>query len=97
MSKEIISRIKHKYDSEANWIANNPILLKGESAVVDIGDNNVRFKIGNGVDAFVDLPYTDENLKNEINKITYKILVVTQSEYDALDTKDSNTLYVIEV
>ena len=35
--------------------------------------------------------------KDELSQISYKIQVVTQSEYDTLTEIDENTLYVIEV
>jgi hypothetical protein len=35
--------------------------------------------------------------KDELSQITYKIQVVTQEEYEQLEIKDANTLYVIEV
>lgn len=90
-------RIKNKRDVESNWRANNPILLNGELCVVDMSDGTVRYKLGDGVNDFSSLPFVDEELRSLIDAITYKIQVTTQSEYDALTTKDSNTLYVIEV
>lgn len=94
---ELNVRIKNKRDIEANWNANNPILLNGELCVVDMRDGTIRYKLGDGVNRYLSLPFIDEELRALISAITYKIQVTTQSEYDALDTKDSNTLYVIEV
>ena len=34
MEKEVLSRIKNKYDTLENWERNNPVLLKGEIAFV---------------------------------------------------------------
>lgn len=54
------SRIKQRSDTLQNWTNNNPILLSGELAVVDCG-TQIRFKIGDGVTAFNDLKFTDED------------------------------------
>ena len=39
-------RIKHKYDTEANWNKNNPVLLSGEIAITS--DNVGQHKVGDG-------------------------------------------------
>lgn len=54
------SRIKQRSDTLQNWTTNNPTLLSGELAVVDCG-TQIRFKIGDGVKAFNDLKFTDED------------------------------------
>ena len=46
---------------------------------------------------FLDKIKNEFATKDELSKMSYKIIVVTQSEYDALVTKDENTIYVIEV
>lgn len=57
----INSRIKQRHDVLSNWTQNNIVLLDGELAVVDCG-NQIRFKIGNGVSAFNDLDFVDQHL-----------------------------------
>lgn len=59
-----LTRVKNKYDTQANWETNNPILLKGELAVVEVpataeGQNpTILFKAGiDGVKKFSELPY----------------------------------------
>ena len=49
-------RIKHKRDTAANWKANNPVLLAGEVIIVDDGDGNTRFKVGDGESTYTELP-----------------------------------------
>lgn len=51
-------RIKHKYDTEENWIANNPILQIGEIGIEATSDTNkVKIKVGDGSTAWSNLPY----------------------------------------
>lgn len=46
-------RIKHKYDTEANWSSKNPVLLQGEIGFINDG----RYKVGNGTSKWNDLQY----------------------------------------
>lgn len=65
--KTLQTRIKQKYDTLSNWVTNNPVLLKGELAVVEVptGDTSgastqppaIMFKIGDGSNKFTDLPW----------------------------------------
>lgn len=48
-------RIKHKYDTEANWAANNPVLLKGELAYSS--DKGNIYKVGDGTSNWSSLAY----------------------------------------
>jgi hypothetical protein len=54
-------RITDAIDTEANWIADNPILLAGEHAVsldqLHAGTDQPKYKIGNGSDRWADLDY----------------------------------------
>ena len=52
-------RIQQKIDTLENWNKDQITLLKGELAVV-ICNNQIRFKIGNGISAFTELPFVDE-------------------------------------
>ena len=60
----ITAKIQLRRDTSANWTANNPILLAGEMAlstdVLYTGTDQPRYKIGNGVDAWLDLDYVPE-------------------------------------
>lgn len=62
----INTRIKLKYDTLANWTSNNPALLAGEIAVVEIPTGSsfeqttppaIVFKVGDGTSKFSALPY----------------------------------------
>lgn len=54
-------KISLRSDSLENWISSDPVLKNGELVMVnDISAGLVRFKIGNGVSAFVQLPYVNE-------------------------------------
>lgn len=50
-----VYKITHRIDTLANWTASNPVLLKGEMALVE--GENAAFKIGDGVRTFTALPY----------------------------------------
>ena len=54
-------RIQQKFDTLENWNKNSLTLLNGELAVVVCG-NAIRFKIGNGISSFTQLPFVDENV-----------------------------------
>lgn len=47
-------------DVTSNWITFNPILKLNEPAIEIFNDGNVKMKIGNGVNNFLDLPYLNE-------------------------------------
>ena len=67
MNEKILkTRIKQRRDTVANWTTNNPVLLKGEIAIVEDTDGAIRFKVGDGSKTFSELAYTDEKLKAEI-------------------------------
>lgn len=62
--KVINTRIKHKFDTEANWRSNDPVLLAGELAFSS--DTVGKYKIGNGGSKWSELPYA---FSNELAKI----------------------------
>ena len=56
MAKKIIkARLKQRTDTQANWAANNPVLLAGELGLVT--DDKNLYKVGDGVTAWNDLPF----------------------------------------
>ena len=65
MEKILNTRIMLKYDTYANWVANNPVLKKGEAAIGTIDTNadgvqnapSIVVKIGDGVSAYQDLKF----------------------------------------
>ena len=59
MPKEMNIRLRERRDTLANWENENPVLLSGEVAIVDV-DGSLRRKTGDGITAFIDLAYDDE-------------------------------------
>lgn len=53
-------RIKHKYDTEANWNKNNPVLLGGEIAITS--DKFGKHKVGDGTHKWSELSYAKAEL-----------------------------------
>ena len=64
------ARIKSKRDTASNWETNNPVLLNGELIIVDTNAGDVRFKIGDGVKTYTQLPFQDESLYNLLSNKT---------------------------
>lgn len=65
--KNIDARIKFKRDTAANWDKNNPVLLNGEIIIVDTASGEVRYKTGDGIKAYKQLPFDDEAIKAQID------------------------------
>ena len=65
--KQFNARIRWKRDTSANWTINNPVLLDGEIIIVDTDSGETRFKIGDGVKTYAQLPFEDEVIRNLIN------------------------------
>ncbi|MBQ8829952.1 MAG: hypothetical protein IJ022_07680 [Burkholderiaceae bacterium] len=57
MDKIFKSRVKHKRDTEANWVTNNPVLLDGEMIFVDMTNGSIYMKVGDGVSRYNSLPF----------------------------------------
>jgi len=72
MEKEYNARVRNKRDTEANWTANNPVLLDGEIVLVDMAAGGIRTKIGDGEKAFNDLDYSDLELRTLIDNCATK-------------------------
>ena len=56
---DIKTRIKHKRDTIENWENANPIILDGEIIIAEALNGELRFKIGNGTNHYIDLPFMD--------------------------------------
>lgn len=63
----INARIRQKKDTASNWANSNPVLLNGELIAVETSDGAIRFKIGDGIKTFNQLPYTDESIYNTVD------------------------------
>lgn len=64
--KTVNTRIRFKRDTSANWTNNNPVLLNGEIIAVDTTGGEVRFKVGDGIKTYTQLPFQDEFVRNLI-------------------------------
>ena len=82
-----MTRIIQRHDTAANWSTINPVLALGEMGVET--DTN-QFKLGDGATSYNELPYAAVKSSTVRN-----IVQISQTDYDALGTKDSNTLYII--
>lgn len=58
--KTLNIRIKNKYDTEANWTKNDPVLLAGETAYSS--DKSGKYKIGDGTHKWSELSYAKADL-----------------------------------
>ena len=54
-NKELRAKIREAYDTEANWIANDPVLLSGQLAFSS--DKYGKYKIGDGIKTWKQLEY----------------------------------------
>ena len=69
MAQKIMDvRIQLRRDTAANWEAKDEVLLDGEKVVVTTAAGQTRFKVGDGVKTFKQLPYTDEALNKAISQ-----------------------------
>jgi hypothetical protein len=50
-------RIQSRHDTAKYWKNNDPVLLDGE---IGVENDTGKFKIGNGVDSYLNLPYANE-------------------------------------
>lgn len=66
--KFINARVQTRRDTLANWENENPVLLNGETVIVDT-DDGLRRKVGDGQTPFADLIYDDELFYSEIEKV----------------------------
>ena len=70
MSTTLNTRVQSKRDTSANWTQNNPVLLDGEVIIVDTNSGDVRFKVGDGVSTYTQLPFQDEYVLNQIPDVS---------------------------
>lgn len=76
--KTFNARFQNKRDTSANWTASNPVLLNGETIIVDTANGEVRRKTGDGVKTYTQLPFDDEVMKNLVNSKHSEIMSETQ-------------------
>ena len=68
-TKTFNARVKNKRDTSANWTTNDPVLLNGEIIIVDTASGEVRYKVGDGVKKYSQLPFSDEAVKALISAL----------------------------
>ena len=56
-------RTRHTRDTSANWTKYDPVLLSGEIIIVDTASGEVRYKVGDGVKKYSQLPFDDEAVR----------------------------------
>lgn len=69
-TKQLNSRIQWKRDTSANWESNNPVLLDGEIIIVTTNAGETRFKVGDGVKTYTQLPFQDEAVRALITELS---------------------------
>lgn len=75
-TKEFNARIRLKRDTSSSWTASDPVLLNGERVVVDTSSGEVRYKTGDGVKKYSQLPFDDEAIRSLITETDNKVTEV---------------------
>lgn len=68
MSKTLLAKVALRRGSYQNY-SNSFIPIKGEVCFVDTTNNGLRFKVGDGVTTWRNLPYIDEQIYSAIDKV----------------------------
>jgi len=112
MADKINIRISNKYDSYTAWTENNPVLLKGEIAIVVVPAETgavkqepaLLMKVGDGEATFNALPWLSAKAADVAawaladDKPTYNASEIEGlADYISGEIQDSNTQYKIEV
>lgn len=110
MATSFNTRISLKYDTYEQWHTNNPVLLKGELAIVEVpqstgvaqNEPTYLLKVGNGTDKFDDLKWISGTAADVYEwakastKPTYAATEITGLEdYISGKVQDTNTKYQI--
>ena len=85
-SKVFSVRIRDKRDTHANWASANPVLLNGETIIVDMDTGESRRKTGDGTTRYDQLPFDDDGLKNLVNSKHTEIM--SEAQPSGLDVGD---------
>jgi hypothetical protein len=57
-----IKRMLQRYGEQADWQHDNPVLYMGEIGVEHVSNDDYRFKFGDGLRQWMDLPYAQQRL-----------------------------------
>ena len=60
-------RVHNKKDTHDRWSSLNPILLDGEIIIVSFEEGSIKFKVGDGIAHYNNLPFLDINNNNNTN------------------------------
>lgn len=68
MKKTIDATIRLRRDNDYNYEAIKDIFIpsNGEVILVDTASDGLRAKVGNGVNTYAELPFTDEDIRNAV-------------------------------
>lgn len=94
--KTFDARVKWKRDTSANWTSNDPVLLNGEIIIVDTSSGETRFKIGDGIKKYSQLPFEDEAVRNLISSKVDKVDGKGLSTNDYTDAEKSKLAGIAE-
>lgn len=100
-TKTLLTQIKLRRDSENNYLAKGAsfVPLKGEVCLVDTNQQKLRAKVGDGVTSWLDLPYSDEYLLEEIESVVLNGYYLnekfyTDSTYTVELEKSASKIYI---
>ena len=93
---QLKTRIKHKRDTAARWAANNPVLLDGELIIVETTDGYTRLKIGDGTSTYGQLPFTDENINEQIADLASSVTALDNSKVTGPARAVSNNVAIFD-
>lgn len=82
--KELIARVCHAYATSAQWSNANPVLMSGEMGVES---DTQKYKIGDGVTKWSNLPYVSGVTVDEVLNATSLNPVANKTVYAALQEK----------
>lgn len=82
MAQNIIkTRIQNHYDTEANWTANDPVLLEGEVVYTSDEEKYGQYKVGDGVKKWSELEYSVTSPGgSDVTPMTYLTATLTKGK-----------------
>ena len=91
------TQIQIRRDTEVNWSSGNPILAQGEIGIEtdDLTSTSIPYKIGDGVNAWDDLPYQSTDLNGYLSKSTYDPQNIDEDAFDRSNHTGTQTAATI--
>ena len=71
--------VRHRYDTAANWTAQNTVLRAGELGI-ESDSSSLRGKYGDGTTAWASLPYTELGQRPDFESVTFDQLAAVDVE-----------------